>query len=143
MPGPGRPPKPLALKLLTGKALPKGNAVVDFPPLDAFPDPPQHLNPDGAKFWNELGPELLAAGVLRAPDLHAFSQLAYCWQRHLMKAKAGMDICAAEDAALRNLFVEFGLTPSARRRVSADGNEHKGNRFNKYKQPQTPGAAGG
>lgn len=81
---------------------------------------PQHLNPDGAQAWNDLGPKLVAAGVLQEVDLYPLEQVCYAWQRFRQKAKAGMDMSASDDNALKALWSEFGMTPAARRRVAAN-----------------------
>lgn len=131
----GRKAKPVALKVIAGTSRPDRDPAdaPEFAPVRDFPDPPQHLNPDGAACWNDLGPKLVAAGVLQEVDLYPLEQLCYSWQRFRQKAKAGMDMTASDDNALKALFSEFGMTPAARRRVSASGDSNaekqKGNAF--------------
>ncbi|RMH96306.1 hypothetical protein, partial [Stutzerimonas nitrititolerans] len=65
--------KPTAphLKVLQGTSRPD-REVPDAPEYDLieeFPDPPIHLNADGADMWNRLGPQLVAARVLQVVDL--------------------------------------------------------------------------
>lgn len=121
MPGPAKTPR--EFKVISGTARQdrdgKLDNVAQFPKVSAaeFPKPPQHLNPDGAKLWRELGRLLTASGVLQVPDVYALQQLCYRWQLHVQKQKAQLDITASEENALKALFGEFGLTPSARRRV--------------------------
>lgn len=130
----GRKPKPLKFRLISGTAKPASTRPeLAFTPVQEFPPPPQHLNPDGAELWNRLGSELLGCGVLQSVDLYALGQLAYAWQKHLQKAKAGMDITAAEDAGLRHLLSEFGATPAARQRVAAGAVGDRTNPFTKFK----------
>ncbi len=107
--------------------------VINFDPLAQFPAPPPHLNADGAELWKTLGPQLIKAGVLQVVDLTALEQLCHTWQHWRAKARGGLEITASENNALKALFVEFGLTPSARRRVAqaADG-PAKGNRFARF-----------
>src|SRR5258706_11219130 len=114
----GRPPKPSAMLHLAGTARPSRvrSDEPKFDLVDVFPKPPRTLNADGRKLWNELGPRLVAAGVLQIVDLYPFEQLAYAWQHFRLKAKAGVRVPSADDAALRGLFSEFGMTPAARRR---------------------------
>lgn len=88
-----------------------------FQQVKEFPAPPQHLDVDGAAMWKSLGDQLVAAGVLQVVDLFALEQLCYAWSRFRKKAKAGMDVTASEDNALKALLADFGLTPAARRRV--------------------------
>ncbi len=121
MPGPAKTPR--QFKLIAGtlrKHRERGlENLPEFPTIGhgAFPAPPQHMNPDGARLWRELGALLVGAGVLQQPDLYALEQLCYAWQRFQGKFKAGMEFTASEDNALKALFAEFGLTPAARRRV--------------------------
>lgn len=125
--------KPTAphLKVLAGTDRPD-REVPDAPEydlIDDFPDAPQHLNPDGAEMWRTLGPQLVGARVLQVVDLYSLEQLCFSWQRFRQKAKAGMELTAAEDTALKALFSEFGMTPASRRKVAAGGEKSKGNRF--------------
>ncbi len=127
----GRKPTAPALKVIAGTARPDREApdAPQFEQVTQFPDPPQHLNQDGAAMWRELGPQLVAARVLQTVDLYALEQLCYAWQRFRAKAKAGMDMTAAEDTALKALFSEFGMTNASRRRVTAGPEALKGNKF--------------
>lgn len=127
----GRKPTAPALKVIAGTDRPDREAP-DAPEYDLvteFPDPPQHLNADGAAMWLDLGPQLVAARVLQKVDLYALQQLCYAWQRAVAKQKAGMDITAAEDNALKALWSEFGMTPASRRKVAAGGEKPAGNKF--------------
>ena len=132
----GRKAKPHALKLIQGTTRPDRDPIdlPEFAPVLDFPDAPLHLNADGAAAWRDLGPKLIGAGVLQVVDLYALEQLCYAWQRMRQKAKAGMEISASEDNALKSLLSEFGMTPAARRRVAAnlldpDAQTPKGNAF--------------
>lgn len=127
MPG----PVPPELKLLRGTAQPC-REVKDAPSFDlvtTFPPPPQHLDADGAAAWQELGPQLVMAGVLQVVDLYALEQLCFSWARFRKKAKAQMEITASEDQTLKALFSEFGMTPASRRKVSAGGKAENANKF--------------
>lgn len=120
MPNPRKPP---ALKLLAGTDRKDRQEPADVPKFEQvteFPEAPQTLNADGAKAWQDLGPQLVAAGVLQVVDLFALEQLCYAWQRFRKKAKADMEMTASDDNALKALFSEFGMTPAARRRVAAN-----------------------
>ena len=123
MPGPQKSDQ--RFKVLSGTDRPDRRdeneaAAPQFEPVRDFPEAPQHLNPDGATLWNALGRQLVTSGVLQVVDLYALEQLAYAWQRFRQKAKAGMEVTASEDNALKGLWAEFGLTPAARRRVVAN-----------------------
>jgi phage terminase small subunit len=126
-----RKPSAPHLKVLAGTDRPDREApdAPEYDLIDVFPFPPQHLNPDGAEMWNNLGPQLVKAKVLQVVDLYALEQLCFSWQRFRQKAKAGMELTAAEDTALKALFSEFGMTPAARRKVTASGDGPKGNKF--------------
>ncbi len=134
----GRKPTAPALKVIAGTARPD-REVPDAPEFDLveeFPDPPQHLNVDGASMWASLGPQLVKSKVLQIVDLFALQQLSYAWQRAVAKQKAGMDITAAEDMALKAMFSEFGMTPASRRKVSSGGDSKKpGNKFTGLTKP--------
>lgn len=125
--------KPTAphLKVLAGTDRPDREMpdAPEFDLIDDFPGAPQHLNPDGAEMWGTLGPQLVAARVLQVVDLYSLEQLCFAWQRFRQKAKAGMELTAAEDTSLKALFSEFGMTPASRRKVASGGERPKGNAF--------------
>ena len=127
----GRKPTAPALKVIAGTDRPDREApdAPEFDLVEEFPDPPQHLNADGAAMWSDLGPQLVRARVLQVVDLYALQQLCYAWQRAVAKQKAGMDITAAEDNALKALWSEFGMTPASRRKVAAGSEKPAGNKF--------------
>ena len=133
----GRKPTPTNLKVLAGTVRPSREVpdVPEFDLVEHFPSAPQHLNVDGMTMWSQLGPQLVAAKVLQVVDLYHLEQLCFAWQRFRMKAKAGMDITAAEDTALKALFSEFGMTPASRRRVSAGAEKPKANKFSNNRKP--------
>lgn len=79
--------------------------------------------------WNDLGRQLMGAKVLQIVDLYSLEQLCFAWQRFRQKAKAGMELTAAEDTALKSLFSEFGITPASRRKVPIGQDEKPRNRF--------------
>lgn len=122
---------PHEFKVIQGTAQPcRENA--DAPKFDlvsVFPDAPQHLTIDGALMWADLGPKLVAAGVLQVVDLYPLEQLCYAWQWFRQKAKAKMELTASENNALKALFAEFGMTPASRQKVTTGGDGPKGNRF--------------
>lgn len=127
----GRKPTAPNLKVLAGTTRPD-REVKDAPEFDLiedFPDPPQHLNRDGAEMWDSLGRQLVSAKVLQVVDLYSLEQLCFAWQCFRKKAKADMEATAAETTALKALFSEFGMTPASRRKVSSGGEQKKGNPF--------------
>lgn len=134
----GRKPTPPNLKVLAGTNRPSRETpdAPEFDLVEQFPEAPQHLNVDGMAMWMQLGPQLVAARVLQVVDLFHLEQLCFAWQRFRMKAKAGMDITAAEDQALKALFSEFGMTPASRRKVATGGEKPKGNKFSGIGKPR-------
>lgn len=73
----GRPRLPRQQKILQGTFQPSRNPgnEADFPAMTALPSAPKTLNAHGKKLWKQLGPELVASGVMTAADLPAFALL--------------------------------------------------------------------
>ena len=142
----GRKPTPTVLKLVKGnpgkRALPKSEAVVAL----AEPTPPAFLCDDAKVEWGRVCSALFSAGLMTELDRAALS--AYCaaygrWAQaeRAINAMAGKDginaallIKTKEGNAIQNPLVgiankaradvvrfaaEFGMTPSARSRVTA------------------------
>ncbi|MHB8120583.1 MAG: hypothetical protein ACYDG4_00385 [Desulfuromonadaceae bacterium] len=127
----GRKPLDTKLKLLSG-SFRKDRVIKGAPEYDLvsdFPASPNHLNADGAEMWNRLGRQLVACKVLQVVDLYILEQLCFSWQRFRQKAKAGADITAAENNAMKSLFAEFGMTPASRGKVAASSENKPANRF--------------
>ena len=142
----GRKPKPTALKLLNGNPG-KRPFNLDEPRIDlAQPSPPPFLNDYAKVEWGRVVGSLFEAGLMTEVDRAALA--AYCqsygrWcqaEESLSKmaeqdpANAGMIIRTSNGNAIQNPLVgiankahgdmvkyaaEFGMTPSARSRVSA------------------------
>lgn len=127
----GRKPTPPALKVLAGTNRPCRDRpdAPEYDLVDEFPEPPQHLNADGAEMWSKLGRQLVAARVLQVVDLYALEQLCHAWQCFRKKAKADMESTAAETTALKSLFSEFGMSPASRSKVTSSGDKPKANKF--------------
>jgi len=148
----GPKPKPTALKLVTGnpgkRALPKNEASL---PL-CEPTPPAFLCDDAKVEWGRVCSALYAAGLMTELDRAALA--AYCaaygrWAQaeraiNTMAGKDGINaallIKTKEGNAIQNPLVgiankarndvvrfaaEFGMTPSARSRVSATPEENE------------------
>lgn len=142
--GPGRPPKSLQEKHLSGARIRDdrdadsqvANAAVDL----GLPPYPRWLNAKAKKHWDVLGPTLVQAGLLSVVDgdvfaLHCDNMAAY--EEAMMKltnvaewvAKTpnGFEVQAAW-LQIRNKLQEqiiktareFGLTPAARSNVKVD-----------------------
>jgi len=143
----GRKPTPTALKLVKGnpgkRALPKSEAVVAL----AEPTPPAFLCDDAKVEWGRVCSALYAAGLMTELDRAALAAYAAAYGRwaqaeraiNRMAAKdelnAALMIKTTSGNAIQNPLVgiankakadtiryagEFGMTPSARARVSAN-----------------------
>ena len=127
----GRKPLDTNFKILTG-TFRKDRAIDGVPEYDLvsdFPAPPDYLNFDGARMWSDLGPQLVAVKVLQVVDLYILEQLCFAWQRFRQKARAGADISAAENNAMKALFSEFGMTPASRGKVASSPENKPTNKF--------------
>jgi len=148
----GPKPKPTALKLVTGnpgkRALPKNEAVVAL----SEPTPPAFLCDDAKVEWGRVCSALYAAGLMTELDRAALAAYAAAYGRwaqaeraiNTMAGKDGINaallIKTKEGNAIQNPLVgiankarndvvrfaaEFGMTPSARSRVSATPEENE------------------
>jgi len=126
-----RKPIPDQLKVLAGtfRKDREIQGLPEFESVESFPAAPSYLGPDGVEMWNDLGPKLVAAGVLKVVHLYPLEQLCHEWQMFREKAKAKEDITAAQYSELRGLFAEFGMTPASARKVAAGDSKKPGNKF--------------
>lgn len=134
----GPPPKPKALHTAQGTRIKPGEVErraggVDYDPLDKLPDPPGYLGPDGLELWQELGGQLLKAGVLQQPDMYMLRLLAGLWDRNQSAMREGHEILASDNSTIQRLLSEFGASPSSRRRVAPSGSDKAQNPFGKFK----------
>ena len=139
MPGPA--PEPTALKLARGN--PGKRALNDREPKPKRGRPrcPDWLDRTGRAKWREVVPQLDAMGVLTKIDGSALAR--YChfhsWWRKIddgitdandeWRAFGNMMKVAQE---LRRLEQEFGMTPSSRTRIHAEGKEQEVDAFEKF-----------
>lgn len=145
MPGPQR--KPRTLKIIAGTDIKKRrdeHPIPEFDKLTWLPDAPKYLKGPGLELWNKLGPQLIRCGVLQVVDTYALEQLCYAWQKFRERAEEGYEVTASENNALKALWQEFGLTPAARRRVTAsEGEGEPKNKFaNHGRRPGQPASTG-
>lgn len=132
----GRPPKPTALKLITGnpgkRALPKHEPDPDY--LEDL-SAPAHL-PEGAKnFWNLIAPRLRKARLLTELDVSALEKLCIAEMNYrivterikedfVLEGKNGdysNPLVNQQSMYLKQimmLYREFGKTPAARVRIA-------------------------
>lgn len=136
----GRKPKPSNLHTLHGTARPDRKNREEPNPIhpDCLPDPPDFLDEAGKAEWFRMGKALFDAGLLTNIDTTAFA--AYCvaysqWTGNIRKVvKLGMVfktpngypaqspyLSMANKAfdQMTKMLIEFGMTPSARARVTA------------------------
>lgn len=135
---PGRSPKPTLLRVLEGnpqhRPLPKNEPK----PMPKAPAAPASLDARARAYWAELAPELERLGLLTSADGNAFG--VYCqacseWeaadlaiQRHGLTVETKMGTFARPEVRIRDtaakrmraFSAEFGLTPSARSRISVN-----------------------
>lgn len=142
----GRKPKPTHLKLVTGnpgkRALPKREAKI----LRALPSPPPHLSDEAKVEWGRVSEELYKIGLLSGVDRAALAAYCQAYARWAQAERAitemgkadhltgGLMIKTSNGNAIQNPLVgtankaaadmvryaaEFGMTPSARSRITA------------------------
>jgi len=133
----GNPPKPTALKKLQGNPG-KRPLNEDEPQPDRLaPAIPRGIAPLARKFWKAHGPKLEAMGLLTEVDGAAFTMLTIhyqiAWEAAQIINKEGLvakdengvdrkhpmlQVLRDNSAMLLRYSREFGLTPSARSRIS-------------------------
>ena len=139
----GRPPKPTALKLITGHGKCNGEAMPEQIVFKAG-EPPEHLTPTAKAEWRRLAPMLEKRGLISREESTAFA--LYCqaygrWQQAekkisdlvtddgadglIVKAPSGYPIqnpyLANANKAMEQCYQylqQFGLSPAARARVA-------------------------
>lgn len=143
----GRKSKPSHLKVVTGTERPGRRNEAEPKPDLSVPAPPPHLSDEAKVEWGRVCDDLYRLGILT--DLDRAALAAYCqaygrWvhaERALAKmaegsATGGMIIKTKSGNAIQNPLVgaankamsdmmryaaEFGMTPSARSRIKANG----------------------
>ena len=140
----GRKPKPTRLKVITGNAGKRPlNKKEPTPRAVGAAHPPAHLSEIAKSAWKECAKMLLSCGLLGNIDELAFEQCceAYAELRELRadiqergryqtvetqtgsmleKARPQVAMYADADRRFRAWCSEFGLTPSARTRLSVE-----------------------
>lgn len=137
MAAPGRKPKPTGMKVLAGnpgkRKLPKSEPK----PKPVAPGPPAWLDKEAKELWKEFAPELERLGLLTLVDAPSFAMML---THYIMAVKASRlikrdgimtkdenglarkhpahQIMRDHATAFRGFAAEFGLTPSARARLS-------------------------
>ncbi len=149
MASPGPAPKPTALKLLHGTPGQRKLPTDEPKPDTAMPVRPVWLNGEAKAEWDRVVPELHRLGLATSVDRAAL--IAYCdqWRTYVTATRAVLaqgavislgkedddgevtfmrmaknpNVLIARDAlmACKSFMAEFGLTPSARGRMSVPG----------------------
>jgi len=149
----GPKPKPTGLKVITGNPGKRALNKSEPKPKSPLGDPPAHLNEDAVTEWNRIGDEVAEIGLATGLDMGALA--AYCqaygrWaqaERALAKMQNqadGLIIKTVSGNMIQNPLVgvankamndmvrfaaEFGMTPSARSRVSVSEGAGEKNAF--------------
>ena len=128
------------------------NDELEMELLEALPAPPSFFDAIARFEWNRVGPELIEKGLLAKVDLAAFTlyctniaRVAECERVMQVRgmtmitfngvecARPEVSIARQCGAEVRRFAQEFGMTPSARRRVRAESSksapEDSGNEF--------------
>ncbi|MCA9312293.1 MAG: phage terminase small subunit P27 family [Phycisphaerales bacterium] len=138
-----RGPAPTPTDILNLRGSWRANVNPDEPqPTKGRPERPEWLSEYAAAAWDQLVPELEAMGVLTTIDGHALAVLCQTWgrwrkadefiQKHgetytvrdemgkVRLVKRFPQVAVASDCVrtLNRFFQEFGLTPSARSRIT-------------------------
>lgn len=152
----GRKPKPTHLKLIEGNPGKRKVNPVEPVPLPELHAPPPFLPQEGQDEWKRVATELYNLGLLTIVDRTALA--AYCHSYAIWKqATDAINQMAARDQLTRGLMIkttngnaiqnpligtankaasdmvryaaEFGMTPSARARISAQPPGGAGSKF--------------
>jgi len=115
----GRPPKPTALKILTGnpghRPLPKNE-----PMPERGAAPPAWMPLKARKEWDRLAPVLDRLGVLTEVDGEALAELCAARAKFQEVVREEGRVPTELWRAIQAMEARFGLTPSDRARVSAE-----------------------
>lgn len=152
----GRKPKPTHLKLIEGNPGKRKVNPIEPVPLPELHAPPPFLPQEGQDEWKRVAAELYNLGLLTVVDRTALA--AYCHSYAIWKqATDAINQMAARDQLTRGLMIkttngnaiqnpligtankaasdmvryaaEFGMTPSARARISAQPPGGAGSKF--------------
>ena len=155
----GRKPKPTQLKLVTSNPGKRALNRKEAKAKAAIPAPPAHLTPDAVEEWNRVATELFNLGILSEIDRAALAAYAMAYGRWVQAERAiakmaekdqltgGLMIKTSNGNAIQNPLVgtankaaadmmryaaEFGMTPSARSRISAEPPQESGDPADRF-----------
>ena len=141
-------PLPTALHLLRGTARPhRMNPDEPEYPADNI-KPPDYLQGESLKMWEQEVPKMIASGVMREIDINAMATYCVIWARWMnaitqlrlygdvIESPSGMpikspylSIAKQSEDQMGKYESEFGMTPASRRRVAAKEGVKENNPF--------------
>jgi P27 family predicted phage terminase small subunit len=147
----GAKPKPTSLKKLAGNPGRRPLNENEPQPPSEVPTCPKHLNTVARREWTRISRALVACGLLTSVDRAALTAYCVAWS-HMVEAETklsstGMVIQSPTGYPIVNPFLgiwnrssdimhkfctEFGLTPSARVRLSVNPDAVKKNNWDEY-----------
>ena len=142
----GRKPTPTHLKLVTGNPGKRKINRHEPKPLRCIPSCPSHLSDNAKVAWGKLTVLLDRMGVLTEADAAALERMVDCYSdilacrdlinqegrtytttnaqgETLIKAHPAVGMLADADRRFRGYMTDFGMTPSARSRISVTPDE--------------------
>lgn len=151
----GRKPKPTNLKVLQGTARPDRVRGDEPRPDPNLPAPPDHLSADALVEWGRISGQLYKLGLLSEIDRSALAAYCQAYGRWVQAERAlAARISEADKGGLldttpnglqqqhalvgiankalelmHKFLTEFGMTPSARSRLSVGKDKEKESRF--------------
>ena len=156
---PGTKPKPTHLKLVTGNPGRRALNRKEAKAKPSIPKPPAHMTPDAVEEWSRVATELFNLGILSEIDRAALAAYAMAYGRWVQAERAiakmaekdqltgGLMIKTSNGNAIQNPLVgtankaaadmmryaaEFGMTPSARSRISAEPPQESGDPADRF-----------
>jgi P27 family predicted phage terminase small subunit len=156
---PGTKPKPTHLKLVTGNPGKRTLNRKEAKTKAAIPAPPAHLTADAVEEWERVATELFNLGILSEIDRAALAAYAMAYGRWVQAERAigkmaekdqltgGLMIKTSNGNAIQNPLVgtankaaadmmryaaEFGMTPSARSKISAEPPQESGDPADRF-----------
>lgn len=142
----GRRPKPTQLKLVTGNPGRRPLNAKEPQPRRQMPSPPAHMSDVAKVAWGRLTVLLDRMGLLTEADVYALERLAECYAEVMdcqeaiavngrtyeaekgdgalmVRPRPEVGMLADADRRFKGYLIEFGLTPAARSKVQANGEE--------------------
>lgn len=135
--GPGRPPKPIAMRIADGTYDPEKHGVDPMPTMGS-PVMPAHLAGDAKDLWELVVPTMVKHGIAGEIDAPELTIMCEFWAeyRRVMKWVQSMDVkhpkygkmlftAGTANTNFNNAAAKFGMTPSDRAKLGVDLKEKK------------------